>query len=56
MEVGVSDMVGKAYNVSGNKGVLLTFGTGKTLMIGSQRPEELAAAIRANGTEGSPYP
>ena len=47
---------GKAYNVSGNKGVLLTFGTGKTLMIGSQRPEELAAAIRANGTEGSPYP
>ena len=47
---------GKAYNVSGNHGVLLDLADGTTLMIGSQRPEELAAAIRANGTEGSPRP
>lgn len=36
---------GKVYNVRGNQGVLLTFGDGKTLMVGSQRADELAAAI-----------
>ena len=36
---------GKAYNVSGNRGVKLTYRGGKNLMIGSQRPEELAGAL-----------
>jgi hypothetical protein len=41
---------GKAYNVSGNRGVRLDFKNGKRLLIGSRRPEELAGAI------GSIYP
>ena len=36
---------GMAYNVSGNRGVQLEFTNGKRLLIGSQRPEELAEAI-----------
>ena len=36
---------GWAYNVSGNKGVRVEFHDGKHLLIGSQRPAELAAAI-----------
>jgi hypothetical protein len=36
----------KAYNVSGNRGVQLTLKSGKRLLIGSQRSEELAQAIR----------
>jgi hypothetical protein len=36
---------GRAYNVSGNRGVLLTLSNGKRLMLGSQRAEELASAI-----------
>jgi hypothetical protein len=36
---------GMAYNVSGNRGVQLQLANGKRLLIGSQRPEELAAAI-----------
>ncbi len=36
---------GKAYNVSGNKGVQLVFNSGKRLLIGSQRAEELEKAI-----------
>ncbi|NIP24640.1 MAG: hypothetical protein GWN67_09965 [Phycisphaerae bacterium] len=36
---------GKAYNVSGNKGVQLVLTNGKKLLIGSQKPDELAAAI-----------
>jgi len=38
---------GKAYNVSGNRGVQLKLSNGKGLLIGSQRPEELAQAIQA---------
>lgn len=38
---------GRAYNVSGNKGVQLVFDTGKKLLIGSQNPEQLEAAIRS---------
>jgi len=38
---------GKAYNVSGNKGVQLVFKSGKRLLIGSQRAEELEEAIRS---------
>ena len=38
---------GKAYNVSGNRGVQIELPTGKRLLIGSQRPEELARAVEA---------
>jgi hypothetical protein len=38
---------GKAYNVSGTLGVQLELVQGKSLLIGSQRPEELANAIQA---------
>ena len=36
---------GKAYNVSGNRGVQLVLADGKQLLIGSQRPDELAEAL-----------
>ena len=36
---------GKAYNISGNRGVQLELSKGKPLLIGSQKPEELAQAI-----------
>ena len=47
---------GWAYNVSGNHGVLVETKNGSRLMIGSQRPNELEAAIeRAKGElEGHP--
>lgn len=35
----------RAYNVSGNRGVELTLRDGRTIMIGSQKAEELALAI-----------
>ena len=38
---------GRAYNVSGRSGVRLEFANGKHLLIGSQRSEELAAAIES---------
>jgi hypothetical protein len=38
---------GRAYNVRGNRGVRLTFRSGKHLLIGSQRSDELAAAIES---------
>jgi hypothetical protein len=45
---------GKAYNVSGTRGLRLHFTDGGTLLIGSQRPEELAhaldVAMRADAT------
>ncbi|MCX7015272.1 MAG: DUF6141 family protein [Candidatus Sumerlaeota bacterium] len=37
---------GKAYNVSGNRGVQLVLKNGKRLLIGSQRADEFTAAIR----------
>ena len=37
-----------AYNVSGNEGVELELVSGQRVMIGSQRSQELAAAIRAS--------
>lgn len=37
---------GMAYNVSGNRGVELKLADGKSLLIGSQRPEELALALQ----------
>jgi len=36
---------GKAYNVSGNRGVQLELSDGKLLLVGSQRHEELALTI-----------
>ncbi len=36
---------GMAYNVSGNQGVQLVLASGKRILIGSQRAEELARAI-----------
>ena len=36
---------GKAYNVSGNMGVLIKFSKGKTLLIGSKNHLELTSAI-----------
>ena len=37
---------GKAYNVSGDRGVQLVFRNGKKLLLGSQRADSLEAAIR----------
>jgi len=37
---------GMAYNVSGNRGVDLRLADGKSLLIGSQQPEELALALQ----------
>lgn len=36
---------GKAYNISGDKGVQLVLTNSRKLLIGSQRPDELVAAI-----------
>jgi len=38
---------GKAYNMSGDRGVQLEFTDGKRLLIGSQRADELSSAINA---------
>ncbi len=44
---------GKAYNVSGNRGLQLELSNGKQLLIGSQRVEELLQAIQEkNESEG----
>ena len=37
---------GRAYNMKGNQGVQLVFKDGKRLLIGSQKPDELAQAIK----------
>lgn len=38
---------GRAYIASGDRGVRITFAKGGKILIGSQRPEELERAIRA---------
>lgn len=38
---------GRAYNVSGNRGVQLVFRDGRRVLIGSSQPSELEAAIRS---------
>ncbi len=43
---------GRAYNVSGNKGVQLVFKNGRQLLIGSQREKELEDAIRSIMKDG----
>lgn len=40
-----SPKYGMAYNLSGNKGVQFEFVAGKKLLIGSQKPDEFAAAV-----------
>jgi len=37
---------GKAYNVSGNRGVQLQLRDGRRVLIGSQKPEDLAGALQ----------
>ena len=41
-----------AYNVRGDRGALITLADGRTVLIGSQRPDELAAAIRDGRSTG----
>jgi len=41
---------GKAYNISGNQGLQLEFKNKKTLLIGTQRPEELNEALQKTAT------
>lgn len=41
---------GKAYNVSGNRGIQLELDEGKRILVGSQRPLEFLAALRSLGT------
>ncbi len=46
---------GKAYNARGNRGVRLDYANGRHLLLGSQRPQELAGAIdrlRQRETQG----
>jgi hypothetical protein len=45
---------GKAYNVFGNRGVQLEFSNATPLLIGSQRPEDLAAVINRHIEDGEP--
>lgn len=45
---------GWCYTVKGNRGVQLTLDGGKRLLVGSARPEELAAAINARRRSGPP--
>jgi len=40
---------GKAYNVSGNKGIQFELHNGKRFLVGSQRPLEFLNALRASG-------
>ena len=40
---------GQAYTVSGNRALLVTLSSGRTFLLGSQRPEELEAALRSGG-------
>jgi hypothetical protein len=37
-----------AYNVRGRRWALLTLADGRTVLLGSQRPEELASAVRGD--------
>jgi len=42
-----------AYNVRGNRGVELTMGDGRSVLLGSQRSDELAAAIALGQSEAA---
>jgi hypothetical protein len=41
---------GKAYVARGQRGVRITLASGEQLVVGSERPDELAAAVRAAAT------
>ncbi|MHC1709329.1 MAG: DUF6141 family protein [Methanomassiliicoccales archaeon] len=43
----------RAYNMSGNRGVRITFANGNTVLIGTQKPEQLYTAITAMIKTGS---
>jgi hypothetical protein len=47
---------GKAYNISGKLGLQIVFKNGKKLLIGSQKPEELVAAIGSVMKNNSSHP
>jgi len=40
---------GQAYTVTGDLALLVTLSSGRTFLLGSQRPEELEAALRSGG-------
>jgi hypothetical protein len=42
---------GRAYNAYGNMGVQLVLNDGTRILVGSQRPEELLASLRAAGSQ-----
>ncbi len=44
-----STRAGKAYVAGGNRGVRVTLKSGEKLVIGSERPDQLASALRTNG-------
>ena len=46
----------RAYNIRGNRGVQLVLEDGQSILIGSQRPAELASAIEAAGFRERPSP
>ena len=37
---------GKAYNIAGNQGIQIIFKNGKRLLVGTQKPEEAALALK----------
>ena len=45
---------GVAYNASGDRGVQLVLRDGRRVLVGSQRPEELALALRVCGCLAGP--
>ncbi len=47
---------GMAYNVSGNRGVQLELTSGKRILVGSQKPDELVRAIRASSNRRGQAP
>ncbi len=49
-----STRAGKAYVATGSRGVRLTLASGEKLVVGSQRPDELAAALRRSVTSLDP--
>lgn len=40
---------GKAFNVSGNKGLQLVYDNGKRFLLGTQRPEEVERVLKQLG-------
>jgi len=53
IRIGFGDR-GMAYNIKGNMGAIFHLKSGKRILIGTQRPEELRSALRKM-TEPEPY-